>query len=177
MRRPINDEENGHAPCRVPASVFLSPLKPLAAPSMLTRPNGVRYSLRPPRTEEVLKERRFPRVSLSVPLFVSVGGGRLFEKAVAIESRDISGGGLCFETESPIPVDAPSKIVVGCVGNLPSSAIIEGRVVYRRRLEGTDRYTIGVEFTDFVNTSRDELLERIEIWQVEPAQLTRPVRE
>ena len=110
-------------------------------------------------------ERRFVRAPLKVPLFISVGGGRLYEKAVGIECRDISGGGLSFETGQEIPLDATSKIVVGCLGNLPSSAIIEGRVVYRRKQAGEERYTVGVEFLDFVNTSREELVERIRSWQ------------
>lgn len=112
-------------------------------------------------------ERSFPRISLKVPMFITVGGGRLYEKAVAIESRDISGGGFSFETEREIPLDAKSKIVVGRLGNLPASAIIEGRVVYRLRQSGADHYTVGVEFLDFVNTSREELLERIESWRDE----------
>jgi len=98
-------------------------------------------------------------------LFITVGGGRLYEKAVGIECRDISGGGLSFETDREIPLDATSKIVVGCLGNLPSSAIIEGRVVYRLKKAGEERYTVGVEFLDFVNTSREELVERIRSWQ------------
>ena len=116
-------------------------------------------------------ERRFPRVSLKVPLFITVGGGRLYEKAVEIESRDISGGGLSFETHREIPLDARSKIVMGRLGNLPASAIIEGRVVYRVKQAGTDRFTVGVEFLDFVNTSREELLERIQSWQDDDATL------
>ena len=114
-------------------------------------------------------ERRFPRVSLKVPLFITMGGGRLYEKAVELECLDISGGGLAFETRREIPLDARSKIVVGRLGDLPSSAIIEGRVVYRRKQAGTDQYTVGVEFLDFVNTSREELVERIQAWQVDGA--------
>lgn len=116
-------------------------------------------------------ERRFPRVALKVPLFITVGGGRLYEKAVAIECRDISGGGLSFETHREIPLDARSKIVMGRLGNLPSSAIIEGRVVYRLKRAGTELYTVGVEFLDFVNTSREELITRIEAWQSDDAPL------
>jgi c-di-GMP-binding flagellar brake protein YcgR len=112
-----------------------------------------------------LIERRFARVPLKVPLFITVGGGRIYEKAVGIECRDISGGGLSFETGQEIPLDATSKIVIGCLGTLPSSAIIEGRVVYRLKQAGEERYTVGVEFLDFVNTSREELVERIRLWR------------
>jgi len=118
-----------------------------------------------------LIERRFPRVSLKVPLFITLGGGRLYEKAVEIESRDISGGGLSFETHREIPLDSKSKVVMGRLGNLPSSALIEGRVVYRIKQAGAERYTIGIEFLDFVNTSREEILERIQSWQDDDAPL------
>ena len=96
------------------------------------------------RREHSLIERRFARAPLKVPLFICVGGGRLYEKAVGIECfmarqdlprdgidrtafrarttqsfclfalaavgstrrvgiecRDISGGGLSFETGPP----------------------------------------------------------------------------
>jgi c-di-GMP-binding flagellar brake protein YcgR len=100
-------------------------------------------------------------------MFITVGGGRLYEKAIEIDCRDISGGGLSFETQREIPLDSKSKIIMGRLGNLPPSAIIEGRVVYRSKQADTDLFTVGVEFIDFVNTSREELLERIEDWQDE----------
>ncbi len=97
-----------------------------------------------------------------------MGGGRLYEYGVEIECLDISGGGLSFETGWEIPLEARS-IVVGRLGDLPSSAIIEGRVVYRLKRAGTELYTVGVEFLDFVNTSREELLARIQSWQDDDA--------
>ncbi len=111
-----------------------------------------------------MTDRRFERVSVRVPLFITVGGGRLYEKAVSIESRDISGGGLCFETRSKIPLSAQSKIIMGRLGNLPGSALIEGRIVYRRKQQDSDRYTVGVEFVEFVNTTREEVLQYIDLW-------------
>ncbi len=101
---------------------------------------------------------------MRVPLFITVGGGRLYEKAVSIESRDISGGGLCFETRSKIPLSAQSKIIMGRLGNLPGSALIEGRIVYRRKQKDSERYTVGVEFIGFVNTTREEVLQHIDLW-------------
>ncbi len=111
-----------------------------------------------------MTDRRFERVSVKVPLFITVGGGRLYEKAVSIESRDISGGGLCFETRKKLPLSAQSKIIMGRLGDLPGSALIEGRIVYRRKQQDTERYTVGVEFVEFVNTTRDEILQHIEEW-------------
>jgi c-di-GMP-binding flagellar brake protein YcgR len=97
-------------------------------------------------------------------MFITVGGGRLYEKAVSIESRDISGGGLCFETRSNIPLSAESKIIMGRLGDLPGSALIEGRIVYRRKQKNSERYTVSVEFIEFVNTTRDEVLHHIDLW-------------
>ena len=95
----------------------------------------------------------------------------MFEKAVAITTRNVSGGGLSFETDERIPLTARSKIVMGGLGDLPAGALIEGRVVYRdvRPSDGEggsgERYSIGVRFTGFVNTSREEILERLAAWQ------------
>ncbi len=111
-----------------------------------------------------MTERRFERTSLRVPLFITVGGGRLYEKAVSIESRDISGGGLCFETRSKLPLSAQSKIIMGRLGDLPATALIEGRIVYRRKQKDSKRYMVGVEFIEFVNTTRDEVLRLIDLW-------------
>ena len=104
-------------------------------------------------------------------MFITVGGGRLYEKAIPIECRDISGGGLSFETLTEIPLHSASKLVMGRLGNLPPNAIIEGRVVYRVKQKGAERYTVGVEFIDFVNTSREELIERIHEWMHDPDSL------
>ena len=106
-------------------------------------------------------------------MFITIGGGRLFEKAIPIECRDISGGGLSFETRAEIPLNSTSKIVMGRLGNLPASALIEGRVVYRVQDEESGRFTIGVEFLEFKNTSRNELLERIHEWHENPETIRR----
>jgi c-di-GMP-binding flagellar brake protein YcgR len=108
-------------------------------------------------------DRRFERVPIRVPLFIS-HKGTLFEKKIGIECRDISGGGLAFTTNRRIPVEADSKIVVGGLGTLPEDAFIEGRVVYSYKDESSGRYTVGVEFTRFVNTTREALVDGIHHW-------------
>jgi len=108
--------------------------------------------------------RRFERIPVRVKLLVTVGEG-VYEKSVPLECRDISGGGLSFETATRLPVEADSRIVVGRLGNMPEGARIHGRVAYRDEDEATGRYTVGVEFEEFVNTTRDALIERIHGWQ------------
>jgi c-di-GMP-binding flagellar brake protein YcgR len=108
-------------------------------------------------------DRRFDRVPIRVPLYISYKG-KLFEKKIQIECRDISGGGLSFETSREIPLEANSRIVVGGLGTLPPDALIEGRVVYSHRNPETGRYSVGVEFRSFVNTTREALVEGIHRW-------------
>jgi c-di-GMP-binding flagellar brake protein YcgR len=108
-------------------------------------------------------DRRFERVPIRVPLYISYKG-RLFEKKISIECRDISGGGLSFETSRAIPLKSNSRIVVGGLGTLPPSATIEGRVVYANQDPATKRYIVGVEFQSFVGTTREELIEGIHRW-------------
>ena len=116
-------------------------------------------------------ERKYKRVSVRVPLFVSLDGDVLLKKMIRIESCDLSGGGLSFETSKKVPVEANSRVVVAKLGDLSEAAQIEGRVVYRRRDAATGRYAIGLEFIRFINVTREELVNRIEQWE---AQATLP---
>ena len=109
-------------------------------------------------------ERKYPRHAVHVPLYVSLEGS-LYHKPVALESKDVSGGGLAFVTRSRLPIDAASRVIVSRLGDLPSSAQILARVAYRREDPETGGYTVGLEFTEFVDVTRDELLARIEGWR------------
>ncbi|MGH9336150.1 MAG: PilZ domain-containing protein, partial [Vicinamibacteria bacterium] len=74
-------------------------------------------------------DRSFPRFTLIVPLFISFGR-EIFQKQVRLESKNVSGGGLAFETSRKVPVDADTRVLVSGLGDLPPEARIEGRVVY-----------------------------------------------
>lgn len=113
-----------------------------------------------------MDSRKFRRVRVHVPVFISANG-KLFQKNVPLKSRDVSGGGLSFETSQKLPLDADSKIVLADVGDLPSGSVIEGRIARAEKDKETGRYVVGVEFQRFVNVTRDELLERIESWEAE----------
>jgi hypothetical protein len=105
--------------------------------------------------------RRFLRYPLKVPLYVSVTGG-LFQKFIHLQSKDLSEGGLAFETSQRIPLEANTRVEVSVLSGLPADCRIEGHVVYRKRNPVTERYTIGVAFDRFVNIGREELLGLIE---------------
>ena len=109
--------------------------------------------------------RKYKRFRIHVPVFVSANG-KLIQKRVKLASRDISGGGVSFETSRNIPLDADSRLVLSDVGDLPEGSVIEGRVVRAEKNPESGRYTVGVEFMKFVNVTREELLERIEAWEV-----------
>jgi c-di-GMP-binding flagellar brake protein YcgR len=109
-------------------------------------------------------ERAYPRHRVTVPLYITMGG-RYLEKTIPLESKDVSGGGVSFETTKPIPLEAESSVIVAGLGDLGKAAFIHGRVIHRRKNPGTDRYTVGLQFTGFVNTTREELLARIETWK------------
>jgi hypothetical protein len=103
-----------------------------------------------------MSRRRFLRHPLRVPLYISVKGG-VFQRFIDLESKNLSEGGLAFETGKRIPLEANSRVEVSVVEGLPPSARIEGRVVYRQKHPDSGRYTIGVAFERFVNVEREEL--------------------
>lgn len=114
------------------------------------------------------EQRRFPRLPLRVPLFVALHGD-VMRKRVRIESRDLSGGGLCFETSKELPLDAESRLVISGIGDLPDEAAIECRVARRGVDAATGRYLVGLEFTRFLGVTRDDLLARFAAWEASGA--------
>ncbi len=126
------------------------------------------YSLRREQVpwEEVTMpaERAYPRHRVAVPLYITMGGEYL-QKTIPLESKDVSGGGICFETSKQIPLEAESSVIVAGLGDLGKAAFIHGRVVHRTQDPATERYTVGLQFTGFINTTREELLARIEAWK------------
>ena len=110
-----------------------------------------------------LEDRNYERLPLKVPVYIAFQGG-MFRKTIPLESRDISGGGLCFETSRKIPLHAKSKVVISKLGDVGAPALIHGRVAYSQQDPTTGRYKVGLEFLEFLNFTRDELLTRIDAW-------------
>ena len=110
------------------------------------------------------EKRAFERFLLQVPLYVSLPD-RVYRKKLSLQSRDVSGGGLSFVTREKLPIDARSRVVVAELGDFLGSAHIEGTVVYIRRLGAGKGYTVGIEFTKFVDVDREALIERLKQWE------------
>jgi len=111
-----------------------------------------------------IEGRQHPRFKVRVPVYISLGG-ETYRKSVQLESKDVSGGGLSFETSRRIPLDSDSRVVIARLGDLAEPVMIYGRVAYRQKNPETGRYVVGLQFTRFVNTTREELLDRLYVWQ------------
>lgn len=114
---------------------------------------------------EALEGRRHVRFVAHVPIYIADGGG-LVRKTVRLVSRDISEGGLSFETGHQLPLDATSRVVISSLGDIPGPILILGRVAWRRSQPSGGRYLVGIEFTEFENVSRERLLAEIDGWRV-----------
>jgi hypothetical protein len=114
-----------------------------------------------------LQDRRHERFRLRVPLYVSLDGST-YQKDVLLESSDVSAGGLSFETSRKLPLEAESQVVVAKLGDLGPYALIRARVAHREHNAATHRYTVGLQFTEFVGVTPDELIARIETWRARP---------
>lgn len=89
----------------------------------------------------------------------------MLRKTVALESRDVSAGGVSFETGQKIPLAAEARLVLSRLGDLPEGALIRGRVARLTPDPVAGRIVVGVEFCEFVQVTREELLDRIERWK------------
>jgi len=103
--------------------------------------------------------RQHPRWPVRLPLYVALSG-ELYHKTVEVESRDLSAGGLAFETRTALPTAARTTIMLGKLEGLPSTAHIEARIVHCRPHEGGEVFTVGVQFTRFVDVTAEELMAR-----------------
>ncbi len=107
--------------------------------------------------------RKHIRYVAHVPIYIG-DGDALVRKTVRLLSRDISEGGLSFETSRELPLDATSRVVISSLGDIPGPILIRGRVAWRRPQAASGRYLVGVQFTAFENVTRDRLLAEIEAW-------------
>jgi c-di-GMP-binding flagellar brake protein YcgR len=112
--------------------------------------------------------RRHERFAIQVPLYITGVEGGTLRKVIRLESKDISAGGVSFETSQKIPLESESRVVVSQVGHLTAQALILGRVARREKDPETGRYIVGLEFTEFVNVTREELMAHIETWKGQP---------
>jgi c-di-GMP-binding flagellar brake protein YcgR len=111
----------------------------------------------------VTEQRRFPRTALRLPLYITVRGD-ILRKTIPLESRDVSAGGVAFETGQKIPLASEARLILSRLGDLPEGALIRGRVARISPEPLSGRALVGVEFEEFVQVTREELLERIARW-------------
>ena len=111
-------------------------------------------------------DRQFERWQIKVPIYITADG-TLFQKRVRLESQDISGGGLAFETSRRLSLHAESQVVLGQLGAIAKPAVIRARVAHLVRIPDSRRFRVGLEFTEFINTSREQILAEIERWKRE----------
>lgn len=114
--------------------------------------------------DSIDNKRKYRRYPVKLPLFVALGGD-VYRKQIPLESKDISGGGLSFETSRKLPLESETRLIVARLGDLPVSAFIRGRVAHCQKDPGGSRYNVGLEFTDFVHVTQEEVVARIERWQ------------
>jgi c-di-GMP-binding flagellar brake protein YcgR len=110
-----------------------------------------------------VERRQDRRLSLQVPLYIA-SGEDVFSKTVHLQSRDISAGGLSFDTSRELELEAESQIIFPSVGDLNGTYIIRGRVAWTKPLPDTGRFQVGVQFTSFEGVSREELVVCLDEW-------------
>jgi c-di-GMP-binding flagellar brake protein YcgR len=100
----------------------------------------------PPRLEPLLQRRRTPRVTLEVPVRVSIGGEQLKQD---VRSKDISRSGIALESAQPLPhtVDPGEHIDLVVQTNVGDIAV-SARVIRVERNWLASKTTVGLEFTD-----------------------------
>ncbi len=99
------------------------------------------------------ENRRDPRFAIRVPIYVALGG-EIVRKTVHLESRDVSAGGISFETSRELPLAAETQVVLAHLGEDGPPVSIRGRIVWTRAIEGAGRYRVGVQFTHYDGLSR-----------------------
>jgi len=107
------------------------------------------------------ENRKHPRFSVRAPIYVALGG-EVVRKTIHVDARDISTGGLSFETSRELPLEAEAQVVLARAGDESADLAIRGRVVWTRRDPETGRYLVGVRFTDFDGLTPEQLAARID---------------
>jgi c-di-GMP-binding flagellar brake protein YcgR len=107
------------------------------------------------------ENRRDRRYAIRVPIYVELGR-EIVHKKIPLESRDISAGGLSFESSREMPLAAETQIVLARLGDGKGPAAIRGHIVWTRALPETRRHLVGVKFTEYEGVTREDLAARIE---------------
>ena len=108
-------------------------------------------------SERGAERRQHPRKPARFPLYVALAG-ELYHKTVSVEARDLSNGGLAFETKTGLPDGARATVMLGKLDGMPATAHIEARIVHCRPEPDGESFTVGVKFEEFVDVTTEQLL-------------------
>lgn len=97
------------------------------------------------------EKRRFPRIKTQMPMRYQIRGTSVFNTATA---DDISRGGMSFINDYFI---APATTLMLEVNLLAQVLSPIGRIAWSSPLPHSDRYRIGVEFTDLDQRQKNYL--------------------
>jgi hypothetical protein len=103
------------------------------------------------------ERRQHPRRPARFPLYVALAG-ELYHKMVLVEARDISNGGLAFETKTALPDGARSTVMLGRLDGMPATAHIQASIAHCRPQPDGESFMVGVKFEEFVDITTEQLL-------------------
>ncbi len=118
-----------------------------------------------------LEKRRFPRFKDDIFIFGNLRSGPTEE--LKTFAKDISGGGLMFETEREIPRQSELKLEIyqplhrgkRMIFSLPVMA----KVIWTRKIEkdnfevGENKYRTGIEFSELKEEDRKMIVKYVEV--------------
>ena len=102
-----------------------------------------------------INNRKYPRLSLAVPLRYKIRGQTQFGSSV---TRDISTGGVRFTSESYIKPATDISLEIGILSKVINSI---GKVKWSQSLPHSNRYQIGLEFIELETLNKNFLSDYI----------------
>jgi hypothetical protein len=107
-------------------------------------------------SETGAERRQHPRKPARFPLYVALAG-ELYHKTVEVQARDLSNGGLAFDTRTTLPHGARATVMLGRLAGLPRTAHIEARIVHCQPLPDGESFKVGVKFEEFGDITAERL--------------------
>ena len=116
-----------------------------------------------------LERRRFRRLKANIFIIGNLGSG---SDELKVVTKNISGGGLMFETEKDISQDTTLDLEIyqpiDCRKSTIFSIPVLARVVWIREIEknnfedGENKYRVGIEFSEIKEEDRQKIIKYVE---------------
>ena len=110
------------------------------------------------------ERRKYARLSEKVSLLYHAGESTDLDhlsKITSSATKDISGGGFCFETEVYIPPDSILEVQINKIVDKKLKAVLpihaDARVIWIKQVE-TGKYRLGLQFVDIEEKYRNEIV-------------------